>query len=574
MADSIIVVGLEPGDDYTTLASALSTVPTDITGTGGNYIIECRADKEHGWFVFPSCIQDATHRLIIRAFSGDEVNGKGIGATIKSGVEWRGMVSLRNHYDTLEGFRLEATGGNSYGCIVGYNNMTGLGYIKDCYLTGRKGVYAANSAGPKLYFENVIIADCYSRAMDLGNVNANCELIFNHTTIINSANNGGYDNAGWGSGKITVINSLALDNNGTDINGGGTGYELVDYVGTSDSSGSSRVEGGTNTSYTGLISAEHLIAPGDAEPNYNLDPLSTLNVSGENGGRIGAFLGVAEVPSGTEQDIALTGSEQRTQTQPFTITGIGAANPIVSESITQTQFLNIGETTHLNATTSEQKTEHPLKAIATISNAKPIVSEQTSNSATADNETTQIVYAIQAQQQTQSITVDIVSDSEQGVSVIFAEQKTSSQALTTNQANSIQTIVCDQLAQTINADISKDQEAKAATSEQLSEAVTVNVDTSGNIFVSVIRAEQATTMGTVKAGAENIINTVVAEQLSQTSTQQISIEINASAVICEQLTQAELITIIEQNISQQLNIDIDQITIEILTPTYTIEHLH
>lgn len=277
--------------------------------------------------------------------------------------------------------------------------------------------------------------------------------------------------------------------------------------------------------------------------------------------------------SGTEQPITLVITQQLTQSETVEVIGIGFANAIISESIIQSQLVNINETAQLNAIVSEQKTQSSLQAIATINNVSHVVCEQITESSTVSSEATQLVYAVQAQQLTQSLTLNIASDGTQDVNASVTEQKSHSQIITLEEVASIKAVICEQLAQAVNANVSAINETNAIIAEQLSQSITVSVDESSGIFVSVVHTEQLSQSTLADINADSIVNAIITQQLTQTSTQHINVDITLDAVICDQLTHAELITIIEQNISQQLNIDIDQITIEILTPTYTIEHL-
>jgi hypothetical protein len=316
------------------------------------------------------------------------------------------------------------------------------------------------------------------------------------------------------------------------------------------------------------------------------DLIDTINGNTARGGNFltdgSAWINLGGT-SGEEQSITAATTEQITQSEIVEVIGIGFANAIVSESITQSQLVNINEATQLNAVLSEQKSESSLQALATINNVSPVICEQLNVSETVSNEATQLVYAVQAQQLTQSLSVNVSGDGTQSVNVIVTEQKAQSQAVTLEEAASIQAVTCEQLAQAINANVSEINETNAITAEQLSQSITVSVDESSGVFVSVVHTEQLSQSTLADINADSIINAVITQQLTQTSTQSINVDITLDAVICEQLTHAELITIIEQNISQQLSIDVDQITIEILTPTheiemltpqYTIEHLH
>jgi hypothetical protein len=177
------------------------------------------------------------------------------------------------------------------------------------------------------------------------------------------------------------------------------------------------------------------------------------------------------------------------------------------------------------------------------------------------------------EQRAQSILSDITESPQ--ASVIVSEQLTHSQLIdiTTDGAQTLNTVVCEQKTESNAVNATESLASTTVITEQLTQAKLLTIEESSGAFVSVVQAEQITQSELISIHVIANISGIVCEQNTQTSTQQISVDITLSAVTCEQLTHNELITIIEQNISQQLNIDIDQITIEMLTPTYTIEHL-
>lgn len=258
--------------------------------------------------------------------------------------------------------------------------------------------------------------------------------------------------------------------------------------------------------------------------DLSLDPLGVFQVS---------------AVSGTEQSIVVSSTEQLTQSQLVNILGIGAINAIVSEQKSQSQLVSITEINQLNAITSEQKTQSTLIDISEINSVSAIVCEQL----------------------TQSVLVVVTANGAQSVSVIITEQKTQSELVSINEVASVNAIA----------------------SEQLTQSNLVNVDESSGALISVVIAEQKTQSELVSISAIANINSVVCEQLTQSNIQQISVNVTIDAIICEQLTQSQLIAIVQSNIADALNIDIDQITIEMLTPKYkiemltpkyTIEHIH
>lgn len=88
-----------------------------------------------------------------------------------------------------------------------------------------------------------------------------------------------------------------------------------------------------------------------------------------------------------------------------------------------------------------------------------------------------------------------------------------------------------------------------------------------------MQTEQLAHASTINSQVYALVGAVVLEQLTQYNTQQIDIDLTISPVVAQQLTQAELVNIIVSNIAYELNIDIDQVTLEMLTPKYHIELL-
>lgn len=208
-----------------------------------------------------------------------------------------------------------------------------------------------------------------------------------------------------------------------------------------------------------------------------------------------------------------------------------------TEQLTQSQLVNILGIGAINAIVSEQKTQSQLVSVTEINQLNAITSEQKTQSTLIDVSEINHVSAIVCEQLTQSVLVAVTANGAQSVNVIITEQKTQSELVSIDEVANI----------------------NAITSEQLTQSELVSISAIANI------------------------NSIICEQVTQSNIQQISVDVTIDAIICEQLTQSQLITIIQSNIADALNIDIDQITIEMLTPKhkiemltpkYTIEHIH
>jgi hypothetical protein len=247
---------------------------------------------------------------------------------------------------------------------------------------------------------------------------------------------------------------------------------------------------------------------------------------------------------------------------------------VTAEQKTESQLVNITSLSNINAVVAEQKTEKPLSAIVTVNNLTMVIAEQLTQSTITSVNDAQLITSVQAQQLTEAITVNVISSGAQDVNVVVTEQMTKASTVSTAELNLIQTVITEQITETINVGIQKSSFINPITAEQITESVIISVNESSGIFVSVVQTEQLTQAIKANINVKQIANTVICEQLSQFNTQQIGVNLTVSAAISEQLTQAELIGIIQQNISTQLNIDIDLISLEILTPIYTIEHIN
>lgn len=357
-----------------------------------------------------------------------------------------------------------------------------------------------------------------------------------------------YFNTAWGDNETRVIEatirngSLEIDYVEVDGAAGTLSYpSSINFASDYFTSGTRR--GGATPNNVNFLKIEYVDLTTSAnnrtwdatasDHSAGSQPVLTDTVGGNNATGVNfATDGSAYIDlggSGTEQTIVVSTTEQLTQSQLVNILGIGAINAIVSEQKSQSQLASVTEINQLNAITSEQKTQSTLIDVSEIYSISAIVCEQL----------------------TQSVLVVVTANGAQSVNVIITEQKTQSELVSIDEIASVNAIV----------------------TEQLTQSNLVNIDESSGALISVVIAEQKTQSELVSISAIANINPVICEQLTQTNIQQISVDITIDAIICEQLTQSQLITIVQSNIADALNIDIDQITIEMLTPKYTIEML-
>lgn len=565
MPDKIVIVGQEIGDDYTTVAAAEAAVPSDLTLTSGNHIIQIRADQPYDRIVSPVIIDDATHHLAYQAFPGDEVNGKGVGASIiYAGSQYVAAVALKNSYDSVEGLRIEHQTTTSPASAVKVGNDLNTS-IDSCYI--KSGVYGfnfPNGWSGELHLTNSILAECGNHSIAVGSIAGTINL--DKVTSVKSGGQGFQGNQ-YGAGSVVINNSIGIGNTSVD-------YEnsADPITGSFNASGDATAKG--TFPFLNRTITDDLVDPNGVTPDYSLSATSTLKGAGSGGSDIGATLGsITEIVGGTEQPIAIIQAEQATQSELVTITALNNLNIIVAESLAQAQLSNLILDNQISTVIAEQKTDYSLYAIANINALTSVVTEQLTQSVITDINDAQLITAVQAQQFTQALTVNVTSSGAQDINVVVSEQYTQAQVVSPTELQQLQAVITEQLTQAINADIHQSLATNAVTVEQISQSVIVSVDESSGIFVSVVQTEQLTQAINANIDVATLANTVISEQLTQYATQQINVDLTVSAVISEQLTQAELITVIVKNLANKLNIDIDQISLEILTPTYNIESL-
>lgn len=319
MADKIVVVGLEVGDDYTSLSAALSAVPADLTTTGfDNWVIQCRSDQTHAGFTVSGNTTDATHRLVIEAYSGDECDGTGTGATIEQN---RGLGIVRAEIDYIEvnGFYINQLGTSRTILIsTGCQNPT----IKNCFVQSSSGdtVEVSNGVGDFLNIDNSILVNTGGAiCLDFGNGTDFTTRTINKTTAIGGTIRS-FDQVSTTESqerKTIYTNCLAFPS------GGGDGYSVSSPIFESDYNAASDTTGTSASSTTGFnnrVIGTDLEDPTAPTPNYNLKSTSTLKGAGLGGSDVGATL-PASTSSGINVTPATVGSTWATNNYTVDLTG-------------------------------------------------------------------------------------------------------------------------------------------------------------------------------------------------------------------------------------------------------------
>ena len=284
MADTVVILGQQVGDDYTTMAAAKAAVPADIVATGGNWIIQIRADANYGKIgAIPQSTTDSTHKLIIEAFPGDEVDGSGVGAGIEqiNVSDLIGQTNVAYTTDTIFRNIKIITSGASRRAI---NMSLGSNIVfENCFIKSADywAVVGQNGASVNWKYINCVIADSVIN-IRLGNPGSGANYSFIGCSSVNSVNNA-FD--GITSGSLTVKNCFGFSSSpdfASDVSSGGANS---DYLASSDTTATAEA---FSTGFNNRTSADFVdYAGGD----YNLSSSSQLrNYGSPVGSSIGAIL--------------------------------------------------------------------------------------------------------------------------------------------------------------------------------------------------------------------------------------------------------------------------------------------
>lgn len=353
-----------------------------------------------------------------------------------------------------------------------------------------------------------------------------------------------------GTEELLVTDGLSFGNGGNDFDNGAIGQTRC------------ASEDGTGT-HTGYSSAD---LKNFASKDYRVKADSPLHDLG-----IGAFF--EEVVTGTEQSATLASTQQLSQVQISSLSYENSINAVVTESLAQSQIVNPNNQSLIAAVTTEQKVDCSLQAIASVNNITAITTEQRNDSVLSDIDNEQLIYAVQSEQLAQAITVSVTSNDAQGINVVVTEQVSNASVISAQEAQQLETVITEQVSQAITSTVQQTQPIGAITTEQIANVVIVNVDEFSGVLISVVKTEQLTQAISLNAGIESAISIVITEQLAQHLTQKISVELSVSAAVTEQLSHSELISIVQQNLAQEYDIDFDSIVLESTTPQYTIESI-
>jgi len=290
MADTIVVVGNVVGDDYSSIASALAAIPTDLTITGGLHVIKVRNYQIHGSCKTPVITDDATHYIKIMAFEGDEVNGKGEGTTFYSTNKYAQPLYFRNAYDRAYGVKadLAAAGG---ACI---HTSPSFGYseVKDCFLKSQSSVLSlSNGYSGNIKVINTIGVSTGSSYSCFYGGNISGQLSLDRVTTI-----GGKDSVSIGTsigGKLNSENTLSFNGAVEDFRYKSNVNIDWDYLASGDATASAQA--GVSVAFDNRVITDDLEDPNAVTPDYNLKSSSTLKGSGSGGSDIGASLGAVTV---------------------------------------------------------------------------------------------------------------------------------------------------------------------------------------------------------------------------------------------------------------------------------------
>jgi len=429
------------------------------------------------------------------------------------------------------------------------------------------------------YSEGVAVTENY--AVYLRNNSGNPEQLVLRDSFINNPSSGLY-------GVLCSVNKGVLENNvivgdNASYAVGSAGFLATNNVVKGEfqntTTGSNNISSGTSATDLGIGTGSVPFTNAfvdEALNDYRINQAwadTNLVGKGWNGSDIASFAYYVDTATSSEQAIIVISAQQLTQTQVIAASGVQSVDVITVQALTQSQLVGIHTAKEIVIINAEQHTQSVLSAIATINNPSVVITEQLTQNIKSNANDEQLITAVQSQQLTSVLAVNVTSSDSQEISVVVSEQKVQSQTLSASELQAIQLVISEQITQNINSEIIQGSTLSAITCDQVTEAVTVNVDEYSGIFVSVVQTEQFTQAAAANIDVSAIANAVITEQLTQYATQQINVDLTVSPLVSEQLTQAQLIEIIESNIANELNIDIDQITLELLTPTYSIELL-
>lgn len=291
MADTVKIVGQQPGDDYTTMAAALAAIPSNIVTHGGdNWVIQIRADQNYAGFDFPWATTDASHKIIFEAFPGDEVNGAGVGAGFEgssggsNGFIGIPSASTNNTHIVFRGIKIIRTSGADPAIyLTDSQNIE----FDSCFIksVASVGLQLPNGGSARVTFTNCIFAECGGSSMTFGNIGSAALVTLNRCTSNDSSANGFADRKFGATGRIIIKNCLGIGNTfATFASKLDQENANVDFLASDDTSASSEAH---TTGFTGRTEADFVDY---ANGNHSLATGSSLRGAGEAGSDIGADL--------------------------------------------------------------------------------------------------------------------------------------------------------------------------------------------------------------------------------------------------------------------------------------------
>lgn len=335
--DTVIVVGQQPGDDYTTMSAALASVPADLTLTAGRYIIQVRNDNTYTACRTPVIIDDETHYIIVMAFPGDEVNGLGIGANVLSSNKYIQPIVIRNGYDRISGIKASQTGVGA--AIYSTSPSGGYAEISDCYAVSEAITFQlSNGYSGTIHLENNIFLPT-SYGVSIGNHHG--RVTVNKLTVVGGPINIG----GSGTGSANIKNTAVFDSSAVNYKYSAQTKFLWSYIASSDTSASSQKN--VISPFDNRVITDDLIDPTGETPNYNISPASTLKGAGLDGSDIGAYLGaIASIPN-----IELTSSvcQQKNQALKASLYQVHNLSISVARQINKALMLSLASTSVLDS---------------------------------------------------------------------------------------------------------------------------------------------------------------------------------------------------------------------------------
>lgn len=306
MADIVVIVGLDAGDDFTTLSAALASVLSDLTTLADNYVIQLRDDQVHPGMTLPNPTTSASNRLVIEAFPGDETDGSGNGAKLEQDRS-AGVVRVGGiDYLDLNGIYFNQLGTSRCLLVTGATSQNTR--INNCLAKSISGdtLEVSNGSGHFLGVDNSILVNTTGGlCLDFGSGTDNTTKTINRLTAIGGTTRtvDRVSSTVAQSRRVNYTNCLLFSNGSQTFPTLSSTFNPFDsdFNATGDALGTLN---SLTTGFNNRVITDDIEDPNGAIPNYNLKSTSTLIGAGSDGGNVGATLGSVTPPVGNSISVS------------------------------------------------------------------------------------------------------------------------------------------------------------------------------------------------------------------------------------------------------------------------------